>query len=74
MLTRGLHRAIVSVMAKMFEPGDRVYRWWNSGAFGYEIQPLTVIRLNRLTVTVRTDVGNTFRIPYEDIVGPYTEE
>jgi hypothetical protein len=49
--------------------GDRVYRWWDTGAFGPSPQPLTVVRVNRLTVTVRTDEGGTFRLPYKDIAG-----
>lgn len=49
-------------------PGDRIYRWWDAG-ISMENQPLTVIRVNRLTVTVDTDQGNRFRLPHEDIAG-----
>lgn len=50
-------------------PNDRVYRWWDSGAFGAQIQALTVVRVNRVTVTVRTDAGNTFRLSPADVAG-----
>jgi hypothetical protein len=56
------------------KPGDRVYRWWDSGAFGMDQQPLTVVRVNRVTVRVRTDQGNEFRINPADIAGYYTED
>lgn len=54
--------------------GDRVYRYWDSGALGVECQPLTVVRVNRLTVTVRTDQGGQFRLPHGDVVGRWTED
>lgn len=47
--------------------GDRVARWWDSGAFGMDLQPLTVVRVNRVTATVRTDQGSEFRIRFDDI-------
>lgn len=53
--------------------GDRIYRWWDSG-ISMDPQPLTVVRVNRLTVTVRTDQGNTFRLPQVDIAGRWTED
>jgi hypothetical protein len=49
-------------------PGDRVYRWWDAG-IAAEIQELTVIRVNRLTVTVETASGSRFRLPHADIAG-----
>lgn len=52
-----------------YEPGDRVYRWWDSGAFGSYPQPLTVVRVNRATVTVDTDDGGRFRIRPDLIAG-----
>ena len=46
--------------------GDRVYRWWDAG-IEMTLQPLTIMRLNRVTATVRTDQGNRFRIKYPDL-------
>lgn len=51
-------------------PGDRVYRWWDAGTHS-DIQPLTVVRVNRVTVTVDTDQGGRFRLSCDEIVGPY---
>jgi hypothetical protein len=53
-----------------WSPKDRVYRWWDAG-ISMEPQPLTVVRVNRQTVTVRTDAGSEFRMKPEDIVGRY---
>jgi hypothetical protein len=50
------------------QPGERVYRWWDDGWHG-SVQPLTVIRVNRMTVTVRTDEGSSFRLPHADVEG-----
>lgn len=50
-------------------PGDRVYRYWDTGAFGVDLQPLTVVRVNRVTVTVRTDQGGQFRCSPDMIEG-----
>lgn len=60
--------------APTYEPGDRVYRYWDSVALGMEVQPLTVVRVNRLSVTVRTDQGSTFRLAPEAIEGPYVDD
>lgn len=49
--------------------GDRIYRWWDSGALGADQQALTVVRVNKVTVTVATDQGNRFRLAPADIVG-----
>lgn len=50
--------------AEALKAGDRVYRWWCDCW-----QPLTVMRVNRLTVTVRTDYGDArFRLPPDEIV------
>lgn len=57
-----------------YKPGDRVYRWWDTGALGVSLQPLTVVRVNRKTITVRTDEGTVGRLRPEDIQGHYTEE
>jgi hypothetical protein len=54
--------------------GDRIYRYLNTSTGPWPIavpQPLTVVRVNRLTVTVRTDQGSTFRIDPADIEGPW---
>jgi hypothetical protein len=56
-----------------YQPGGRVYRWWDAGT-SMEIQPLTVVRVNRVTVSVRTDQGSQFRIAPADIAGPYTDD
>lgn len=61
-------------MGTTYKAGDRVYRYWDSGAMGAEMQPLTVVRVNRVTVTVRTDQDSTFRINPGDIVGFYSDE
>ena len=61
-------------------PGERVYRWTYTGtqetATGridtQDVQPLTVVRVNRVTVTVRNDRGDTFRIDPDEIEGPWT--
>lgn len=50
------------------QANDRVYRWWDAGIH-MDVQPLTVVRVNRVTVTVRTDEGSLFRMPAADIVG-----
>lgn len=50
-------------------PNDRVYRWVWVGGRDWDIQTLTVVRVNRLTVTVRTDQGSTMRINPNDLRG-----
>jgi hypothetical protein len=52
---------------------DRVYRWWDAGST-VDLQPLTVVRVNRKTVTVRTDQGNSFRTSPENLTGFYTDD
>lgn len=64
----------MSMDPRELAPGARVFRWWDSGAFGMEVQPLTVVRVNRITASVRTDQGWMFRLPFADIVGRYTED
>lgn len=56
------------VAALKLAQGDRVYRWWDAG-FKMDPQPLTVVRVNRTTVTVTTDEGSTFRAPFAQIEG-----
>ena len=62
----------------MLRPGDRVYRHVLVGSDrGFDItdiQPLSVVRVSRKTVTVRTDEGNTFRLPPQDIQGRWIDE
>jgi hypothetical protein len=58
---------------QVYEPGDRVYRWWDSG-ITHDPQPLTIVRRNRVTYTVRTDRGAVFRMSPRDIVGYWTED
>lgn len=60
--------------AVQYSAGDRVYRWWDSGALGVSLQPLTVVRANRKTYTVRTDQGSVFRLPHADVVGRYEDD
>lgn len=55
-----------------YKSGDRVYRWWDSG-ISVDPQLLTVVRVNRVTITVRTDYGDTFRMRPQDIVGIWHE-
>jgi hypothetical protein len=47
---------------------DRVCRWWDSGAFGMELMPLTVVRVNRVTATVKTDQGDVGRVRFDDLL------
>lgn len=49
-------------------PGDRVWRWWDNGLSGTN-QPLTVVRVNRKSITVDTDQGSRFRIDPAAIEG-----
>lgn len=51
------------------QAGDRVYRWVWTGGDDADLQTLTVIRVNRVTVTVKTDAGTVLRIPPRDITG-----
>ena len=60
--------------AARYAPGDRVWRWWDTGIFGSDPQPLTVIRVNRKTLTVRTDRGAEFRLPFADCEGHWTDD
>lgn len=60
-------------MSTALKSGDRVWRWWDAGIHA-DVQVLTVVRVNRVTVTVDTDQGNRFRLPHADIVGYYNED
>lgn len=55
-------------MTRDYRPGDRVYRWVWAGGSDADLQTLTVVRVNRATITVDTDAGNRLRIPPDDIV------
>lgn len=55
-------------------PGDRVWRWVWTGGQDQEPQPLTVVRVNRVTVTVRTDQGSTFRLDPHLLKGHWTHD
>lgn len=48
-------------------------RWWDAGIH-MDAQRLTVVRVNRVTATVRTDEGGTFRMKPEDIVRHLTPD
>jgi len=39
-----------------------------------DLQPLTVVRVNRSTITVITDQGSIIRLPPQDIRGPYLDD
>jgi hypothetical protein len=56
-----------------YAKGDRIYRWVLVGQRDSQdltdIQPLTVVRANRTTLTVRTDEGNAFRLPHAHVAG-----
>lgn len=56
-----------TIEADFAVPGDRVFRWWDSGAFGMEPQPLTIVRVSQKSVTVRTRLGNDFRISASEL-------
>lgn len=59
-------------------PGDRVFRFILTGQSGdfdvTDLQPLTVVRVNRCTITVQTDEGGVIRLPHQDIRGPFRDE
>jgi len=57
-----------------YQPGDRVYRWWYSLPNDPDPQPLTVVRINRKTITVRTDLGAEFRMDPKDIAGHWRDD
>lgn len=59
-------------------PGDRASRLVLVGHDrGHDVtvlQPLTVLRVNRVTVTVRTDQGSVLRLLPEDLRDPIPED
>jgi hypothetical protein len=64
----------VTIDGRPLDVGEKVFRWWDSGAFGASLQVLTVIRVNPKTVTVETKYGSQFRMLAGDIAGRYIEE
>lgn len=44
------------------KPGDRVYVWWDTGAFGARPLTMTVEKVNRKTVDVLVETGDRRRI------------
>lgn len=36
-------------------PGGNFYKWWDSGAMGVSQMVVTVVRVNRATVTVKSE-------------------
>jgi hypothetical protein len=53
-------------------PGERVYSYWDTGALGASAMIMTVVRVNRLTVTVDYR-GQRVRCPRSSLVGRWTE-
>lgn len=51
------------------KPGDKVYRYVWTGGETCQPQSLTVVRVNRLTMTVRTESGTKTRVSHSDIIG-----
>jgi hypothetical protein len=54
------------------KPGEQIYKWWDTGAFGVDQQIMTVVRVNRRTVTVLYR-GEKGRVRREDINGRWIE-
>ena len=55
-------------MSVTYEPGDRIWRWYDSG-IGCEPQVLTVVRMNKVTATVADRYGIAFRLPLAQVEG-----
>lgn len=56
-----------------WKPGERVYRrvWTGlGGAAAFRQEPVTVVRVSKYTLTVRTESGSQLRLRGGDIVGP----
>lgn len=62
----------VTIDGRPLEPGEPVYRWWFTTPSDPDPQKLTVVRVNTLTVTVRTEQGSEFRMAPNDIAGRWT--
>lgn len=52
-----------------YEPGDRVWWWFDTGAMGARQVVMPVVRVNRLTVTLRNGYGELVRVRPEVIEG-----
>lgn len=52
-----------------FKPGDQIYFWFDTGAFGARQSVMTVVRVNPKTVTVKNGYDETYRLPYHKIAG-----
>ena len=59
--------------AQALKPGDRIYKWWDSGAMGAQQMSMRVVRVNRTTVTVDYS-GGRGRVPFNEIDGREGEE
>lgn len=57
-------------------PGARVWRWHDTGAQGASVHVLTVVRVNRVTVTVHDDhwPAEHWRIDPAQLEGFHTDE
>jgi hypothetical protein len=62
----------VTIDGRPLEPGEQVYRWRYTTPSDPDPQKLTVVRVNTLTVTVRTEQGSEFRMAPNDIAGRWT--
>lgn len=51
------------------KPGDEVYRYVWTGGESHDPQELTVVRVNRVTVTVDTKHHGRGRVPHAEIEG-----
>jgi hypothetical protein len=63
-------------LATPLKKGARIYRNVYAGSDGrgcdqYDPQPLTIVRVNRKTVTADTDQGIRTRVPLQDIQGAW---
>lgn len=52
-----------------YNPGDRVYWWFDTGAMGPKQVAVTVVRVNRKTITVLNNWDEHVRIPQAMIEG-----
>lgn len=49
------------------QPGDIVFRWHDAGCMGMTLVYGQVVRVNRVTTTVKWETGKTWRIAKDDI-------
>lgn len=52
-----------------YRTGDRVWVWHDGGAFGSERVEFDVVRVNRVSLTVRNRFDEVFRLPLHRIEG-----